>query len=136
MLGTAVNFAFTGADGIASAELTGKILLQSAEHEPTSDEEQVRDAAGKLVTRSFYNPGDKATLEYIPKGATIAAAVTNTALPAVGTIMSVTACESMPSLVKTNWVVVPGGKVSGSNTTAKKITLSLEAHSGITAVAA
>jgi hypothetical protein len=135
MLGTPCNFGFTGTDGIAATEFTGKIILQSADHEMTSDEEQIRDATGALVTRNFYNPGDKATLEYIPTGAAISNAVTNTALPAIGAIINITACASMPSLQKSNWVVVPGGRISGSNTAAKKITLNLEAYSEITAAA-
>ena len=136
ILGAAVNFGFTGTDGIAeSTILTGKIILQSADIELASDEEQVRDAAGVLASRAFYNPSSKATLEYIPTGASISASLTNTTLPAIGSILSITACANIPSLVKTNWVVVPGGKISGSNTSAKKITINLEAHAGITAAA-
>lgn len=134
-LGAAVAFGFTGTDGIAATALTGKILLQSVELETTADEEQVRSAVGELVNRTFYNIGDKAALEFIATGATIAAARTNTALQAPGTIISITACADIPALVKTNWIVLPGAKVSGSNTSAKRMTLAIEAHAGITAAA-
>lgn len=133
--GAAVNFGFTGTDGIAESNLTGKMQLQSADYESTADEEQIRDADGDLVNRTFYNLGFKATLEYIPSGADIATAVTNTALIAVGTVINITACASLPALVASSWVVVPGGKITGSNTSAKRITLPLEKHAGITAAA-
>lgn len=136
IVGKPVSFGFSGTDGIAETTyLTGKIILQNVEHEYMSDEEQIRSAAGALVTRSFYNPGDKATLEYIPTSTTLSGVTANVTAPAVGTILNITACADMPQLIKSNWVVVPGAKVVGSNTAAKKITLPLEAHAGITAVA-
>lgn len=136
IVGKPVSFGFSGTDGIAEATyFTGKIILQSIEQEYTSDEEQIRSAAGALVTRSFYNPGDKATLEYIPTASTLAGVTANVSAPAVGTIVNITACADMPTLIKSNWVVVPGAKISGSNTAAKKISLPLEAHAGVTAVA-
>lgn len=133
-VGVAVNFGFTGTDGIAeSTILTGKMLLQSADLENTSEEEQVRDADGDLVNRAFYNPGFRATLEYIPTGSSLANAITASALPTVGSILSITACANIPALVKTNWIVMPGVKIAGSNTSAKRITLNLESHAAITA---
>ena len=136
IVGKPVSFGFSGTDGISEATyLTGKIILQSIEHEYTSDEEQIRSASGALVTRAFYNPGDKASLEYIPTASTLAGVTANVTAPAVGTIVNITACPDMPTLIKSNWVVVPGAKISGSNTAAKKITLPLEAYSGITAAA-
>ena len=135
-LGAAVNFGFTGTDGIAeSTTLTGKILLQSADTELAADEEQVRDSTGTLAARTFYNPYAKASLEYIPTGATKSAAQTNTTLPAIGSILSITACASIPSLIKTNWIVMPGGKITHSNTGSAKISLPLESHAGITTAA-
>lgn len=135
MLGVPVNFAFDTAEGICGTEFSGKALLQTADHEGIADEEPVRDATGKLVTRSFYNLGDKLTLEYIPKGSSLANAITNTALITIGAMVSITACANMPSLVKTNWCVLPGQKITKSNTTAARITLPMEAHPGITSVA-
>ncbi len=130
--GKSVNFAYTGTDGIAATLLTGKMQLQSTDLSNSTDEEQIKDSLGALVNRTFYNPGFKATLEYIPSGAAASDAITNTALTAIGTIVSITACANVPDLIKTNWIVL-GFKISGSNTTAKKVTLELEAHSGITA---
>jgi hypothetical protein len=136
ILGKPVSFGFSGTDGIAETTyFTGKIILQSADHEYTSDEEQVRNAAGNLATRSFYNPGDKASLEYIPTGSNLAGVTANVNAPAVGTIVNITACADMPTLIKTNWVVIPGAKVNGSNVGIKRITLPLEAHAGITVAA-
>lgn len=135
-LGKPVSFAFSGTDGIAEATyLTGKIILQSADHENASDKEEIRNAAGNVVTESFYNPSDKANLEYIPTATTLAGVTANVSLPSVPSILNITACADMPTLIKSNWVYKGGGKISGSNTGAKKITLPLEALSNITAVA-
>lgn len=136
VLGSAVNFGFTGTDGIAeSTILTGKIILQSADYSAGADEEQIRSAVGDVVTRSFYNAHNKATLEYVATGASKSAAQTNSTIPTPGTILSITACASIPGLVKTNWVVVGEPKVSLSNTTAARVSLNLEAHAGVTAAA-
>jgi hypothetical protein len=132
--GKVVNFGFTGTDGIAATALTGKLLLQSADFEPAAEEQQIKDAVGALATRVFYNPSYKATLEYIPTGADVATAITNTAALTIGGLVNITACTSMPDLVKSNWIVT-SFKASGSNAEAKKITLGLESHSGITAAA-
>lgn len=134
-LGLPVNFGFTGTDGIAATEFTGKIILQNVDYSEEYDEEQVKTAVGTLATRHFYNESQKATLEYIITGATVAAARTNSALPAVGTIVNITTCADLPAMVKTNWIVMPGGKIGGSNTSGKRVSLNLEAHPGITAVA-
>lgn len=134
--GVAVNFGFATAHGTVATAFTGKMALQSLDYEETADEEQVKGAYGALVNRSFYNPGYKATLEYVPTGATVAAAITNTTLPTIGSIVNITACAEMPALVKSNWIVVPGGRITGSNTAAKRITLNLESHAGVTAAIA
>ncbi len=130
--GKAVNFAYTGTDGIAATLLTGKMQLQSTDLSATADDDNTRDSTGAFVNRTFYNPGFKATLEYIPSGTAAADAITNTALSTIGTIISITACANVPDLIKTNWVIV-AFKITGSNTTAKKVTMDLEAHAGITA---
>lgn len=135
-IGKPVSFAFSNIEGVSEATyLTGKIILQSADFEDTADEEQVRSGTGALVSRNFYNLGYKANLEYIPTGSTLAGVTANVALPAIGTILNITASPDIPSLIKTNWCVVPGGKIAGSNTSAKKITLPIEAHAGITVAA-
>jgi hypothetical protein len=134
-LGAAVNFGFAGTDGIASSLLTGKMFLQSSDYSKSADEEQVRDGEGALVNRTFYNPGEKASLEYVPKGSTKANAISNTTIPDVGTLVVITACENLPALVKTNWVVVGEPKITKGSNNAAKITLALEAHAGITAAA-
>lgn len=137
-VGKAVSFGFAGTDGIAETTfLTGKIILQNADFAKTADEEQVRSAAGELCNRSFYNNIAKASLEYVVTGANIAGVtgnLTDAAIPAPGALLNITACASLPALIKTNWVVVGEPKVSGSNTTAKRISLPIEAADGITVV--
>ena len=43
--------------------------------------------------------------------------------------------DSMPGLVNTKWEVQSGAKISGSNTTAKKISLPIHLSPGITGLA-
>jgi len=135
-LGKPVSVGFTGTDGIAETTfLTGKIILQSADYENAADKGDVRNAAGEMVSEYFYNQSFKANLEYFATGTTIAGVTANVTLPTVPTILNITACADMPALIKTNWVYKGGGKIAGSNTDAKKITLPLEAFTLITAVA-
>ena len=134
ILGAAVNFGFTGTDGIASSILTGKIFLQSAEHSKAADEEQIKNGVGDLVTRSFYGLRERATIEFISTGATITVARTNSIGQTLGTIVSITACADLPGLVYSYWIVV-GSSVNGSNTTAKTVTLNLEKIAAVTAAA-
>lgn len=136
--GKYVVFGYTGTDGIAATGLTGNILLQSTDFEHAHDEEQIKSAAGELVTRVFYNTNKKATLEVIASSAVdVAGARTSktTLLALVRTVLNITACADAPELVDTNWLVV-GAKSSGSNTGAHKVTLTLENHDGITATPA
>lgn len=132
--GTAVNFGFTGTNGIAITGLSGT-LLQSAEHTKVSDLEKVRDGVGEVATHAHYNIHDEASLEYVVTGTGLAAAITNTVLQTPGTILVITACASMPSLVATTWEVQSGCKISGSNVNAKRITLPIHKYTGITAAA-
>lgn len=132
--GTPVNFGFTGTGGIAITGLSG-ILLQSAEHSKRADCEEVRNGVGDVVVHGWYNIHDEAQLEWVVTGAGLADAITNTALQTPGTILVITACASMPSLIATTWEVQDGAKISGGNTNAKRITLPLKKYAGITAVA-
>jgi hypothetical protein len=133
--GTAVNFGFpTTANGITITGVSGT-LLQSADHTKQADVFEVRDADGDIVNRTFYNQSDEATLEYIVTGTGLADAITNTALQTPGSLLVITACANMPSLVATTWQVEPGHKLSGSNMDAKKITVPLKKHAGVTATA-
>lgn len=136
--GKFVVFGYTGTDGIAATGLTGTMLLQTHDFEHGHDEEQIKSAAGELVTRIFANTHRKATLEVIPSHATdVAGARTSaaTVLALIRTVLNITACADAPELVDTNWLVV-GAKKSGSNVGAHKVTLMLENHDGITATPA
>lgn len=139
ILGTAVNFGFAGtSNGLTETTTTvlnGKFLLQSVDVSKAADEEQVRDSSGALVSRNFYNAHSKATLEYIVKGASLTAARSNSTVPAAGTLINISACADMPDLVSTHWVVTSEPKISGSNTSGKRVTLALESHDNVTAAA-
>ena len=60
--GSVVVFGFTGTDGIAATGLTGNGIFVEADFEHGHDEEQIRNAAGDLVNRTFYNLHKKAIL--------------------------------------------------------------------------
>src|ERR1044071_2962791 len=134
--GTPGNFGFTGTNGITITGISGT-LLQSADIASHADKDEVRNALGDIVTRSWYDPHTKANLEWTITGTGIANAIVNTALAGLtpGTILVITACASMPDLVGTNWEVMDGAKITGSNTTHKKYTVPLEKRAGITAAA-
>jgi len=141
--GTPVNFGFGAGAGITVTELSG-VLLQNAEHSTAADSEITRDGAGAEVTHAWYNETDSATLEYVVSGANLAATITNTVMTYLtpGAFITITACANMTSLIKdaagaskTKWEVQPGVRITGSNTTSKRISVPLRRIPGITAAA-
>ena len=134
LLGVAYNFAFTGTDGIVmSGTGVGTLTLQSANLSNTADVADVRNAAGDFVQKTFYNFGNKATLEYLPRGSGIADAITQSTIPLQGAIITITTCTNMPALVASTWFVEGEPTISGGNTDYKKVTLTLSKYAGITA---
>ena len=133
--GTAVNFGFTGTNGIVITGISGT-LLQSADYSAEADKDEVRSGQGDIVNRSWYDQHIKATLEWVITGTGLAAAITNTAVAAMlpGAILVITACASEPDLIATNWEVIRSS-IKGSNTNSKRVTLEIEKRAGITAVA-
>lgn len=137
--GVAVSFGFPGTTTIAgtapgvdtTALFAGNFIIQSADFEHTADEEKVLDEVGNLVTRIWFNPGMKGTLEWIPKGANIAAALaaSNIATVVKGSFLIISACAAMPGLIAT-WQIIDL-KTPRSNNTVAKVNFSLEYHSGI-----
>jgi hypothetical protein len=139
--GTPVNFGFTGAadanknQGITTTGLSGAIV-QSADQTKVGDLEVCRNGIGDEVAHGHYNIHDEATLEYVVTGAAlIADAVANTVLTSPGTIINITACASMPSLVNTHWEVQSGCKITKTNTGFAKISIPMKAYPNITAAA-
>ena len=132
--GTAVNFGFQGTNGITITGVNGW-LMQSAEHTKAADLEVVRDGLGEEITHGWYNIHDEATLEVVITGTGLGNSLTNTALKSPGTILVITACTSVPELVATNWEVQAGCKVSGSNTSAKRLSCPIKKFTNITAAA-
>lgn len=134
--GTAVNFGFQGTNGITITGLSGT-LLQSAKQRKKADSEVTRDGLGEEVAHAWYNIHDEAELEFVVTGTGLAVAITNTAamLKTPGTIITITACTSMPDLITSVWEVQDGAEVSGSNTTSKRATIPLKRFTNITAAA-
>lgn len=136
--GVPLNFAFLGSNGITISNLSGQMELQSAEVTAVAENDVVRNAAGDKMTRAWYDRHQQASLESVIIGAGLAAAIANSTvnnyLP--GSFVLITQCDSMPDLVGKAWEVQSGGKISGSNTSAKKLTLPLEYNPNITGTAA
>ena len=133
--GTAVNFGYTGTNGIAITGISGT-LLQSTDRSKAADVESARSGVGDIVARGWYDIHEEATLEWIITGTNLAAAVTNTTFTGIGPgdFIVITACASEPGLVAT-WEVQSAPKITGSNTTFKKISVTIHKRSGVTAVA-
>lgn len=135
--GVGYNFGFTGTDGIViSGTGIGTLTLQNASLSNTADKAEVRDGDGDLANVTFYNLGNKATLEYMPRGTTVALAVAASTIPTQGTIVTITTCASLTDLVASTWYVDGEPQISGSNTDFKRVTLPLSKHAGITAAVA
>lgn len=137
--GTALNFGYIGTadangnQGFTSTSLSGA-LLQSAKQTKTSEVEAARNSVGDTVTQGFYDIHDEATFEAIISGTSVANAITNTALLSPGSLVSITTCSSMPSMVGT-WICQPGFEISGPNTGYKKFTLPIRKYPNVNALA-
>lgn len=140
--GTAVNIAFAGTPGglqITSPAISTSLILQSTDEAQDAENYRVSDEVGNVVMSSWMDPHTKATLEFIIKGTGLADVITQTALIEAitpGELLTIGACQQQPGLVGTNWEVMSGPKVAGTNKDAKKFTCNLERRPGITAVAA
>ncbi len=136
ILGTAVNFGFAStANGATITNFTG--ILQSAKLTMDGDVEETKDGDGDLAAETHYNASVKAELEIVVTGASIAAAITNSAIGtngAKGTFLTISACVGMPELVATSWRIMESSH-SKSNTTSSRLNFSLVKHAGVTAVA-
>lgn len=137
--GTAVNFAFpttTGGITVSVPDISGNLILQSADETAGATNERVLDEVGNVVSSIWTDPHLKASLECVIKAAGLAAAITATAIASLvpGTIITISACANMPDLIATTWEVMDA-KIAGTNTSAKRLTLSLEKRAGITAAA-
>jgi hypothetical protein len=136
--GLPINFAFQGTNGITINGLAGKLELQSAEVTAKAENEVVRLANGDKMARGWYDQHQQANLEFIITGSGLADAIAQSTVNNYkpGAFITVTTCTSVPDLVGKAWEVMDGGKIAGSNTTAKKLTLPLEYNPNIQATAA
>ena len=138
--GVAVNIGFAGTPGgiaITNPSLSSQLILQSADVSQDASNYRVEDEVGNVIVSSWMDPHAKATLELIIKGAGLADVITQTSVVTgitPGTLLVIGACQQLPALVGTNWEVMSGPKVAGTNKDAKKFTINLEKRAGITAV--
>lgn len=128
--GVAVNFTLSGL--VLSGTGIGTGVYQSISHKKMSEKIETKDEGGALVNRTWFNPGEEATITYFVKGTGLADVITQTTLPAIGTFATIATCTQYTALNKTTWEIVDA-EMKGTNTTAKEVTLKLEFHAGITA---
>jgi hypothetical protein len=140
--GVAVGVGFAG--GVSAftltsgAVLTGRLLLQSADSSQDAENVEVYDDTGFLVGSYWINFLQKAALKLTLKsnvGLTDFLAQTEAVVESLtpGLLVTMT-IPSMPSLNGTNWELLSGAKVSGTNKTAKEWTIDVRKSPGITAV--
>jgi len=138
--GTAVNVGFAGtAGGITITNPAVSATLQECGFAQDASNERVLDEVGNRMSSIWTDPHAKADLKLVIKGTGLADVIAQTAIiEAVlpGTLLSITACQQEPGMVATNWEVMSGPKITGTNKTAKEWTVSLEKAAGITAQAA
>jgi len=138
--GTPVNFGFGAGAGATVlsgvTDISATLLLQNAEHGSAGDSEVVRDGAGAEVSHAWHNETDSGTLEWVVTGANLAATITNTVMTYLtpGLFLTIT-CTNMTSLNASVWEVQPGVRITGSNTTSKRISVPIRRVPGVTAVA-
>ena len=136
--GVAVNIGYAGTPGgvtLNDAGVIPTLILQTADVASEAENFEVFDEAGNLTASAWLNPQAKATLELVISGSGGAnAVVQTTACTGIksGDILTISACAQLPALVQTNWEVLSGPKVAGSNKDAKKFTVNLRASPGIT----
>lgn len=133
--GTAVNFGFTGTNGLTCSAING--ILQTTDHSVEADKDEVRSGTGDIVNRNWFDQHNKGNLEFVITGATnsLAAALAATTLANLspGVIISITACASDPDLVATNWEVQSGATIRKANNNAARLIVPVEKRAGITA---
>lgn len=136
--GVGVNIGYAGTPGgitFTDGGVGATLILQTADVMQDAENYEVYDEAGNLTASAWLNPQAKATLELVISGSGGANAITQTTVCTnikAGDLLVVTACAALPALVATNWEVLSGPKVAGSNKDAKKFTVSLRASPGIT----
>lgn len=136
--GVGVNIGFAGTPGgitLNDAGITPTLILQSTDETGEAENYEVYDEAGNLTISAWLNPQRKVTLELVISGSGGANALAQTVLCEEinpGDLMVVSACVMQPGLVKTNWEVLTGPKVAGTNKDAKKFSVSMRYSPGIT----
>lgn len=136
--GTPVNIAFpTTAGGITIPSLPAVFVLQKADETGGAENYRVKDNVGNVIVSAWMDPHTKVSLEFLITGTGIAAAQANTILTGLtpGIILTISACQSMPDLVATNWEIMNDPKITKSNVDAAMFSFNVEKRAGITAVA-
>jgi hypothetical protein len=136
--GVGVNIGYAGTPGgitLNDAGISPKMILQSADDSGEAENYEIMDEAGNLTISAWLNPQRKSTLELVITGAGGGDAITQTQLCeniSPGDMLVISACAALPGLVKTNWEVLTGPKVAGTNKDAKKFTCNVRYSPGVT----
>ncbi len=135
-LGVGVNFGVAGTTAITGSGI-GTFTLQSQNHSKSAEKDVIKDANGIDTQATIYNPTEEATFEYFCSGATAAAAITATVIPAIGALVTVTNGSQYTPIGATTWFVWNDPVINTTNTSAYRVTLHLKRWTGtggITAV--
>lgn len=126
---------YWGIPGFTIVESTfGTMLPQSFDHTKRDSKDSIKNTAGKTVTTIWPDPMDEITLEAFIKGTGLADAKAQVKLPPAGTLCTVSFTSTDYVAVSTGlvWELQEGAKISGTNTSAIKISLPLIYNSSIT----
>ncbi len=107
--------------------------LQTRDHTLKSEMETVRDAEGVTVNKTYYDPNQEATLEFVTTGS---AGVGNAKpeLPAIGDVVSLSDdvyTQIAGTVTGANVWMVDEVSTKSSNTSAMRVTIRITRYNGI-----
>jgi len=116
--------------GLVGLSATGAVTgaFTSMASSKTADSEEIRNAAGDVVTKVYYNARREGTLEYIVTGSSASSTVTVTT-PDVGTVITLSHAQVVDI---TGSYLVDAVDWNGTSTSAVKVTLKISAYPAIT----
>jgi hypothetical protein len=116
--------------------IVGSMIAQDFDNENTDAPETIKDRVGTTVSEIYPDPGKLFNLNFFTKGTGIADAKTQSKLPLIGALVTVSFTQANYAGVTTGltWSV-KSAKASGTNTSAIKISLGLEHKPSITTAA-
>lgn len=131
--GVAMDFGLGDPTITAISTQIGTFKLQDWDVANKAEVDAVKDGTGATVTRTYYDPHREATFTYYVSGTGLANAITQSIIPALGTLATVVSA-SYAAIAGTNWSV-EDSQIKATNTKNKMVTLKLMSFPAITAAA-